>query len=742
MSADKSQNDSARQNDNGEQSSSAGQGGDAEQSSATAQAGQAQLKAKSPPPRSGGSAVRWLIALGLGVLLGRTACAPEATVAEHTGAAHEAEQVAAIWTCSMDPQVRNDGPGDCPICGMDLIPLMEDDREGLDPAALVMSSNAMALANIATVAVERRPVSHQVRMVGKVAFDETRLSYITAWVPSRLDRLFVDYTGVSVRKGDHMAEVYSPQLIATQQELLAAVEAERRLNANGNGTDNGGQGVLGNGIDAIVARQAGSVRSARSRLRLWGLLPEQIDEIVAGGVVREHVTIYSPSSGVVIHKNAFQGDQVGTGTRIYTIADLSALWVQLDAYETDLAWLHYGQRVTFTSAAWPGETMEGRISFIDPVLDPRTRTVKVRLNIDNSDGKLKPDMFVHAVIEAPMTAGGQLVDAELAGLYMCPMHPEIVEETGLACEVCGMDLVTTEELGFRRAEVAELPLVVPVTAPLLTGKRAVVYVRDLSREEPTFVGRQIVLGPRAGDFYVVKSGLFEGEQVVVSGAFKIDSELQIHARPSMMNPDGGGSPPVHQHGGMGDDTGATTGHGPGATTGDDTGAMSGHDMSATGAVTEPLSLPAEFRGQLQPLLATYLVLQQALVASDAAAAERAGRDLAVALKIVPVSALDDTQRSAWMTAHEQLQAAVDRLTSSADIEGQRVAFGALSDSLIGVFDALPAGASDDSWGVFRCPMALDDGGLWLATGDEVLNPYYGDAMLHCGSRLGDLSGER
>ena len=720
MSADKTQNDSVEQGDNAGQSSAAAQ---------------VQVKVSNSPPRAAGSAVRFVIALGLGVLLGRTACAPEATMAEHSGAAHQAEVVAAVWTCSMDPQVRNDGPGDCPICGMDLIPLVEDDREGLDPAALVMSSNAMALANIATVAVERRPVSHQVRMVGKVAFDETRLSYITAWVPSRLDRLFVDYTGVSVRKGDHMAEVYSPQLIATQQELLAAVEAERRLNGGGSdqGQHSGGQSVLGNSIDAIAVRQADSVRSARSRLRLWGLLPEQIDDIIADGVVRELVTIYSPASGVVIHKNAFQGDQVGTGTRIYTIADLSALWVQLDAYEADLAWLHYGQRVTFTSAAWPGETMEGRISFIDPVLNPKTRTVKVRLNIDNSDGRLKPDMFVHAVIEAPMTAGGQLVDAEMAGLYMCPMHPEIVAEASEACEVCGMDLVTTEELGFRRAEVAELPLVIPVTAPLLTGKRAVVYVRDLSREEPTFVGRQIVLGPRAGDFYVVKSGLSEGEQVVVSGAFKIDSELQIHARPSMMNPDGGGSPPVHQHGGMGAEMSGMA---------DDMDDMSGHDMSAMGAAAEALSLPAEFRGQLQPLLATYLVLQKALVASDDAAAKRAGGDLAVALKTVSASALDDTQRSGWTTAHELLHAAVDDLTSSADIDARRVAFGALSDSLIAAFDALPAGASDESWGVFRCPMALDDGGLWLSPGDEVLNPYYGDAMLHCGSRLGDLSGER
>ncbi|MFT7464285.1 MAG: Cu(I)/Ag(I) efflux system membrane fusion protein [Pseudohongiellaceae bacterium] len=646
-----------------------------------------------------GSSLAWLIALSLGVLLGRYACVPEVTSDATGRAASDAasgmnsaernsagmhdhgESVDAVWTCSMDPQVRQDGPGSCPICGMDLIELVAEDRTGLDPAALVMSENAMALANIATTAVVRRAVSHEVPMVGKVAFDETRLSYITAWVPSRLDRLFVDYTGVSVRKGDHMAEVYSPQLIATQQELLGAVEAERRLSGGGLNENNG--------IDAIVQRQASSVRSARDRLRLWGLGTQQIDEIVASGVVHEHVTINSPASGVVIHKNAFQGDQVGTGTRIYTIADLSTLWVQLDAYESDLAWLHYGQRVQFSSAAWPGEVREGRISFIDPVLDPQTRTVKVRLNVDNSDGKLKPDMFVHAIVEAPLMDGGRLVDAELAGLFMCPMHPEIVAEEQRACDVCGMALVTTEELGFRSGKVAELPLVIPATAPLITGSRAVVYVRDTSATEPTFVGRVVVLGPRAGDVYAVQSGLQEGEQVVVSGAFKIDSELQIHARPSMMNP-----------------------------------------------AAEPLLPPAVLR-ELGTLLAPYLGLQSALANDDAAAARDAARQFSEALEQASPGELDLGDQESWKALRTSLETDSAGLSATLNLADIRGAFAPLSQTMIRAFEGLGR-LSEQGWGVFHCPMALGEGASWLSPSDEVLNPYFGESMLHCGERLGDL----
>jgi Cu(I)/Ag(I) efflux system membrane fusion protein len=464
--------------------------------------------------------------------VGRFACGPSSAPVEGPG--DEVTAAETIWTCSMHTQIRLPEPGQCPICSMNLIPLAGSDDDGLDPRTLSMSENAMALAEIVTQTVERRSVSHEVRMVGKVTYDETRLSYITAWVPSRLVRLFVDYTGIAVRKGDHMAEVYSPNLIATQQELIQAIETERLLENSP--------------IDVVRSRQAASVQSARDRLRLWGLDAQQIDEIVERGEPLEHVTINSPATGIVIEKNAFQGETVETGTRLFTIADLTKVWIQLDAYESDLAWLHYGQHVDFVTEAWPGETFQGRISFIDPVLDDRTRTVKVRLNVDNADGRLKPEMFVRATVHAPITAAGIIVDPELANMWMCPMHPEVVSDEPGDCSVCGMELVPTAELGFRLLDYEELPLVIPSTAPLITGKRAVVYVAVPDVDRPTYQGRDVILGPRVGDWYVVESGLAEGESVVVNGGFKIDSELQIRAQPSMMSPSGGSPPPGHQHG--------------------------------------------------------------------------------------------------------------------------------------------------------------------------------------------------
>jgi len=240
---------------------------------------------------------------------------------------------------------------------------------------------------------------------------------------------------------------------------------------------------------------------------------------------------------------------VETGSRIFTIADLSSVWVQLDAYESDLQWLHYGQPVAFTTEAFPGETFEGRVAFIDPVLNPKTRTAKVRVNVDNSDQRLKPEMFVRANVSARLANDGKVVDEMLAGKWVSPMHPEIIRNTPGKCPVCGMELVTAESLGFTQAVAADVsaPLVIPATAALLTGNRAIVYIEVPDTDRPTYVGREVVLGPRAGADYVVKSGLKVGDLVVVSGNFKIDSALQIQAKPSMMNPEGGGATGGHNH---------------------------------------------------------------------------------------------------------------------------------------------------------------------------------------------------
>lgn len=331
-----------------------------------------------------------------------------------------------------------------------------------------------------------------------------------------------------------MVELYSPELLSAQEELIQAARGLEDLSKSN--------------LQSLRNSARGTVESARDKLRRWGLTAEQIAAVERSGNASENVTIYSPASGVVIHRNAQEGMYVDIGTRIFTIADLDAVWVQLDAYESDLQWLRYGQPVSFTTEAFPGETFQGLVSFIDPVLDPQTRTVKVRVNVDNTDGRLKPEMFVRATVLAQFARGGKMIEKSLIGKWVSPMHPEIIKDKPGQCDICGMDLVPAESLGYSNTADSSAPLVIPATAPLLTGTRAVVYVEVQSSNRPTYVGKEVVLGPRAGSDYVVESGLSEGDLVVVSGNFKIDSALQIQAKPSMMNPDGGGSGGGHDHG--------------------------------------------------------------------------------------------------------------------------------------------------------------------------------------------------
>lgn len=441
------------------------------------------------------------------------------------------------WYCSMHPQIIRDQVGLCPICEMDLIPMPESTTADTGPRELVVSDAGVKLMEIQTAPVERKFVAAQVRMAGKVAYDETRVKHITAWVPGRLDRLYVDFTGTRVAKGDHLVYVYSPELIGAQAELLQAFKAVRNL---------------GEAASEYVTKSgAATLEAARKKLGLLGLTDEQIEAIEQSGEPVTHLTIYSPIGGVVTEKMASEGMYVSTGQHIYTVADLSSVWVKLDAYESDLSWIRYGQEVEFTTEAYPGQTFEGRISFIAPALDATTRTVKVRVNVANPDEKLKPEMFVRAVVLSHVAQQGKVMDADMSGKWICPMHPSVVKDERGACDLCGMDLVTTESLGHVGADASgPAPLVIPATAPLITGKRAVVYVRKPDTEVPTFEGREVVLGPRAGAYYLLVSGLTEGQEVVTHGNFKIDSALQIQARPSMMNSEGSPAPAGHNRAGV------------------------------------------------------------------------------------------------------------------------------------------------------------------------------------------------
>ncbi len=280
-----------------------------------------------------------------------------------------------------------------------------------------------------------------------------------------------------------LAEIYSPELYSAQAELQTAAKAARAAGDSG----------------ARTQTAQANLKSATERLRLWGMTDQQIQEIINGDRISENLTLRSPVAGVVVGRQATQGDYVKTGSVLYTIADLDRVWVVLEAFESDLALLRSGQPVDFSARAYPGRAFDGEILFIEPVLDERTRTVQVRVEVENIDGLLKPGMLVTGMVAVTVDAEGQ----------------PVVDQAD-----------------------AQAPLVIPETAPLLTGSRAVVYVRAPGEGDPVFTGREVVLGPHAGDVYLVFSGLSEGELVVTRGNFKIDSALQIQAAPSMMNPGG------------------------------------------------------------------------------------------------------------------------------------------------------------------------------------------------------------
>ena len=634
-------------------------------------------------------------ALTLIACLVALACPPALAAEGHsdhaaTASAKPAEQ---IWTCSMHPQIRLPKPGKCPICAMNLIPAKSSDDEAgqAGPRELVLSPYARKLAEIETAPVERRFVAADVRMIGRVEYDETRLGYVTAWVGGRLDRLYVNYTGAPVKKGESMVYIYSPDLLTAQQELLQAIE--------------GAKAVRNSNLPDMRSTAEKTVDAAREKLRLWGLTSQQVQEIESRGKPSDHMTITSPITGIVISKDALEGMYVDTGSRIYTIADLSVVWLVLEAYESDLKWLRYGQDVDLEADAYPGETFRGKIAFIDPVLADAKRTVKVRVNVPNPEGRLKPGMFGHGVVHVQLAEHGRVTNPDLGGKWISPQHPEIVKDAPGNCDVCGTPLVRAEALGYVTDDAAA-PLVIPASAPLITGRRAVVYV-EVPGKEGAYEGREIVLGARAGGFYLVEKGLAEGELVVVNGNFKIDSSLQILAKPSMMNPEGGGAAPGHEHG----------------------------PASPPVPAGPALATPDAFKTQLDAVFAAYFDAQQALSHDKFSDSQQAIKQLLDALNGVDMKLLEGPAHGAWMKELANIKKSGGDLASAAGIDAARAAFAPLSETMAAV--ARKFGTSRKQPIIrFHCPMAFDNRGAdWLQKTKATENPYFGSSMLKCGDEV-------
>ncbi|UTW63078.1 efflux RND transporter periplasmic adaptor subunit [bacterium SCSIO 12741] len=386
---------------------------------------------------------------------------------------HQESSESTTWTCSMHPQIKRPEPGQCPICGMDLIPLNSESSDQDNPMDIKMSPTAMQLANIQTSILTRQKPVKEVRMNGKVKLDERKVYSQSTHIPGRIEKLMVSFTGESVSKDQILAFVYSPELVTAQEELFEAFK--------------------------IKTEQPELYQAARGKLLNWKLTDQQIDEILRTGKPQEQFPIRADVSGVVLSKKVNLGDYIKKGQALYEVGDLSKIWVLFDIYESDLPWIKEGHEVQFSIQSLPGESFEGKITFVDPIINPKTRVATARLELINVGLKLKPDMFAVGIAKSPIK--------------------ELNEE-----------------------------LIIPKSAVLWTGERSVAYVKQNQASGVSFAMREITLGPALGDGYIVVEGLEEGEEIATNGTFSIDAAAQLAGKPSMMNPAGGPTSQGHNHG--------------------------------------------------------------------------------------------------------------------------------------------------------------------------------------------------
>jgi Cu(I)/Ag(I) efflux system membrane fusion protein/cobalt-zinc-cadmium efflux system membrane fusion protein len=363
------------------------------------------------------------------------------------------------WKAPMDPSYVRDAPGQSPM-GMDLLPVCEEEGDELPKGAVRINPGMIQNMGVRTALVERRDLTRVVRAVARVAFDERLVEHVHIKVQGWIEKLYVKYEGEMVKRGQPLLELYSPELVSTQEELLIAA---RYRDATG---DSPFPDVKRGGDDLFEA--------TRRRLELWDIPQRDIDQLLDRGIVRKTLTLYAPAGGVVTHLMVRKGMEVGANDNLYTISNLSRVWVYADVYEYELAWINEGQRGVVELSYLPGVALEGVVTYIYPYLDPKTRTARVRLELDNPDGVLKPDMFANVSIEA---------------------------------------------------ETRKSVIAVPDEAVIRSGRRNLIVV---ALGDGRFQPRDVTLGLDTGDGWLeVRDGLRESERVVTSGQFLIDSESKL-----------------------------------------------------------------------------------------------------------------------------------------------------------------------------------------------------------------------
>lgn len=549
---------------------------------------------------------------------------------------HSEESSEQMWTCSMHPQIMQPEPGDCPICGMDLIPA-ESNADGLAMNEIKMTKNAMALANVQTTIVGNTSVGNEnmISLSGKIKMNEEENAIQASYFDGRIERLNVNFEGQEVRKGQLLATIYAPNLVAAQQELITAA--------------------------SLKESQPSLYKAVRNKLKLWKLSESQINSIEESGKVRENFPIYATVSGTVSEKVASEGDYVKQGQPIVKVSNLNSVWAEFDAYESQISEFRIGQKIEITTNAYPNKIFDARVSFIDPVLNTQTRTVVVRANLKNNKGLFKPGMFVTGKIKS-------------------------------------------------ESDSPETQLRIPASAVLWTGERSLVYIKT-NPNEPIFEMREVTLGNRVGDIFMVASGLQEGDEIVTNGTFTVDAAAQLQGKKSMMNKSGGKTMTGHEgHLGMQDT-----------------------DSETKGSSTMKMELPETVQNTFKSALTPYLKMKDAFVTSDAQNVSILSKETLEILGSVASSDLGKMEQAHISKIKKMLMS----ISESDSIENQRDHFVVLNQNFVPIIKVIQ-GLNAKVF-VQKCLMANNNrGAFWLSEDKEIRNPYYGEQMLTCGSIIDSI----
>ena len=551
-----------------------------------------------------------ILALAIGLLIGwllfKNGTQPVQEHSEPSSNQTESE----IWTCSMHPQIRQNEPGDCPICGMDLIPASQGSSD--NEIGFQMTADAIKLANIQTTIIGNADANEgaTLKLNGKIQANETKSASLVTHIPGRIEKLYVSYTGEQVNKGQKIATIYSPELITAQKELLEAKK--------------------------IQDISPGLLTAAKNKLKYWKIGEQVIQDILTSGTIRENFNIYADHSGVVNQKRVSVGDYRSTGEVLFDVQNLYSLWALFDVYENDLSQVKTGRNIYFTTPSALNKRFKAKITFVNPVIDPNTRAATIRAEVSNTTGKLKPEMFITGELQTSKKSDN---------------------------------------------------LTVPKSAVLWTGQRSVVYVKIPDTDIPSFEYREIEIADATASGYAVVSGLAYGEEVVTNGAFVIDASAQLNNQVSMMNKNVMAKNAVH----------------------------SNHLPDYTNTT------PQIFKEQLTAIASTYLLLKDALVASDQQKAAENVNDILDNTEKVDMSLVKDKAHIYWMEQLKAIQAHGKKIGESEDIEEQRNQFDFLSQALIKSLKVF--GVEGDTFYVQHCPMANDnDGAAWLSKHEKILNP--------------------